>query len=181
MSDSRALMRSGVLLAARSICCVLAVALLVAVLGRAGALREQFGFRFPSAAASLSEVASIWMQNAQLAALVLLAAVALLALRGHPHAAWLARFCCDAVLALLLALNLLLIGLALGAYGTRLAAQLALHGPVELAGFAIAGAGYLAARVGALGYLGLLRLAALCAAVLALAALLESYVALGAT
>jgi hypothetical protein len=72
------------------------------------------------------------------------------------------------------------IGLALGAYGTRLMEAIVLHGTLELAAFALAGGAYLRARRGALGPCALLGAGAASFVLLAAAALVEAWVAPGA-
>jgi hypothetical protein len=84
----------------------------------------------------------------------------------------------DLVLSGLLALNAAELGAALAGYGARTVAALAPHVPLELAGYAVAGAAYLAGRRRALSPGGLLAFAACCGLLLAAAAVLETYVQL---
>ncbi|MEN3284324.1 MAG: hypothetical protein V7607_5464 [Solirubrobacteraceae bacterium] len=57
-----------------------------------------------------------------------------------------ARPVLDVALVAVLAINAALLGAAIGAYGGPLLEDLAWHGPLEVSGFAIAGAAYLDAR-----------------------------------
>jgi hypothetical protein len=80
------------------------------------------------------------------------------------------------LLAIVLAANAGLVGVALGAYGARLAAP---HLPVELAALTLAGAAYMHASRQALGMVTIAVVAATCALLLVIAATLETYVAPG--
>ena len=79
----------------------------------------------------------------------------------------------------LLAINAGLVGVALGAYGHRLAAAIALHLPLEFAALSLAGGAYMQASKQPLGRRALARVAALCTLLLAAAATLETYRPLG--
>ena len=72
------------------------------------------------------------------------------------------------------------LGAAAGGYGPRLLETLALHGPLELAGFALAGAAYLAARTQQLTLPDLGTTAAVAAVLLLAAAWIETYLSIGA-
>ena len=82
----------------------------------------------------------------------------------------------DALVALQSAFNVCVVGAALGAYGTRMAAAMLPHGPLELAAFALALALYLRARQGPLAPRRLAAVAPACIALLVVAAALETYV-----
>ena len=82
----------------------------------------------------------------------------------------------DAFVALQGAFNVCIIGAALGAYGSRMAAAMLPHGPLELAAFALALALYLQARRGPLPPRRLAAVAPSCLALLVAAAALETYV-----
>jgi putative Mn2+ efflux pump MntP len=86
----------------------------------------------------------------------------------------------DVTLALVLLLNTTAVGIALGAYGSRLLASVALHGPLELAAFSLAGGAYLAARAGELGAGRLAIAAGLAVVLVAAGAVAETYVQIGA-
>jgi len=82
----------------------------------------------------------------------------------------------DALLGVQVAVNLLVVGASVGAYGQRMLAALLPHGPLELAAFALALTVYARARQGALTVPRAATLGAAALLALALAALLESYV-----
>jgi len=84
------------------------------------------------------------------------------------------RHVTDVVLVALLAVNAARIGAAAGAYGLPLLDYLIPHGPLELAGFALAGTPYLNARQGTpLSHRRLAHTTGIAAATLALAAVVE--------
>jgi hypothetical protein len=87
----------------------------------------------------------------------------------------------DVVLAAMLGYNTALVGAALGAYGTRLTALLALHVPLELAGMSLAGGTYISSRRSALTPRTLLVAGTYCGVLLLAAGLLETYTPLGGT
>ena len=110
---------------------------------------------------------AIALNNARVALLPLAAALAL---------PYIGRWCVlvDALLLLLALGNCILIGLALAAYGGRLALNLGAHGPLELAGMSLALATYLHARATCPRRpLGLPRSVAGCAVLILSAAALE--------
>jgi hypothetical protein len=148
------------------------VAAAVRLGGLAPAARELLGFKFAPPAASIAEAAATAAGNLRLAAAVLLAA---LVVRLRPGS----RRPLDVVVAALAALNAGAVGLAVGAYGTRALAALAGHGPLELAAFALAGGAYLAGRVGELSTGAFATTAGIAAALIALAAVVETYAAIG--
>ena len=75
----------------------------------------------------------------------------------------------------MLAVNAGLLGVALGAYGSRVAAAIALHLPLEFAALSLAGGAYMQASKQPLGTRALACIAALCALLLSAAATLETY------
>jgi uncharacterized membrane protein SpoIIM required for sporulation len=81
------------------------------------------------------------------------------------------------VLALEVALNVLVVGAALGAYGRRMVTAILPHGLLELAAFAVALALYLRARRVRLAPPRIATTALACVGLLALAAVLETYAA----
>jgi hypothetical protein len=101
-------------------------------------------------------------------------------------AAWGVRICprlrppLDITLAAVLALNVIAAGVALGAYGPRLLGAVAVHAPLELAGFALAGGAYLAARTGQPAASHPAVTAGGAAVLVAAGAALETYVQIGA-
>ena len=82
----------------------------------------------------------------------------------------------EALLAAAVAANLVVIGASFGAYGTRMVRAALPHGPVELAAYSLALALYLQGRTRALPARHMLAVVALSVAMLALAAVLETYV-----
>jgi hypothetical protein len=150
-----------------------AAAVLVRALGADPAARELLGFRFDPPARQPGEVLRVAATNLRFVAAALVSAWAV---TRRPRL----RLPFDITLTLLLALNVGALGLAVGAYGTRALQAVALHGPLELAAFALAGGAYLVARRGALRLGPLAATAAACAALLAAAALVETYVPIGA-
>lgn len=150
-----------------------AVALGVALAGQRDTARTELAFGFPTAPRELAHAAAIAAHNARYAAAVL---IACLAVGWAPTL----RVVLDAALAALLGFNATLIGVALGAYGLRLAQAIAVHGTLELAAFALVGGAYLRARSGELGWGELTLAAAGSLLLVAAAGLLEAWVAPGA-
>jgi hypothetical protein len=151
-----------------------ATAVLVRALGADPAARELLGFRFDPPARQPGEALRVAATNLRLVAAGLVAAWAV---TSRPRL----RLPFDITLALLLALNVGAVGLAVGAYGTRAVHAVALHGPLELAAFALAGGAYLAAREGQLPSHDLIQAVVLVLALVALGAAVEAYVQLGDT
>jgi hypothetical protein len=156
-----------------AIALIAGTALLVRALGADDRTHALLGLRFAGPGGNRADALQAAGTNLRLAAAALIAAWAV---RGRPRL----RLALDATLAVVAALNLATMGLALGAYGSRLLASVALHGPLELAAFSLAGGAYLAARAGELGA-GRLAIAAGVAVVLVAAgAVAETYVQIGA-
>ena len=84
--------------------------------------------------------------------------------------------CAELSLAGGIAANTLVVGVAIGAYGTRMAAAVLPHGPVDFAAYTLAIALYLHGRRQALPLSHLARVIAVSVALLALAATLETFV-----
>ena len=126
-----------------------AAALLTAVVVRlalAGQARRWLGYRFPGVPAHLSTALWILGHNARgLAGVLGLLMVAQLAARspGPARAQLVLRSAGEVVLAGAIAANLLVIGAAIGGYGTRMLVAMLPHGPVELAAYSLALALYL--------------------------------------
>jgi hypothetical protein len=156
---------AGVLLAA-------VAALITRALGAGGA-RELLGLPFAAPAREPGEALQAGATNLRYVAAALVAAWAV---TSTPCP----RLPFDVTLALTFVLNVGVVGVALGAYGTRTLHSLAAHWPPELAAFALAGGAYLAARRGALAGRGLITVAVLALALVALGAVLETYVQIGA-
>ena len=167
-------------LASGALCCAGAATLLivcgagaVVLSGLADDARRALRFDFAGVEQTPAAALRIALQNARLVAAALLCAAVV------PHRPQQARPVADAGLTLALAANGGLVGLALGAYGTRLAAATAPHLPLELAALCLAGGAYMHARRQPLGRVVLAAVAATCALLLVIAATLETYVRLG--
>jgi hypothetical protein len=82
----------------------------------------------------------------------------------------------EALIAAVVSANVIVVGTSLGAYGLRMACALLPHGPIELAAYALALALYLQGRDKSLSLQHVLAVFALSISLLALAAVLESFV-----
>jgi hypothetical protein len=153
---------------------ILSGAAAVRLTGASDEIRDSLPLSFAGVERTPGEALSIALQNARIAAATLLCALTVRALPGR------ARIAVDAVLAAVMALNALFVGIALGVYGTRLAAATAPHLPLEFAALCLAGGAYMHARRQPLGRVVLAAVAATCALLLVIAATLETYVRLGA-
>jgi hypothetical protein len=175
-----AIRREAPAIAAGLVATTLAVAVAVRIMWAAD-VRRALAFPFAGIPARLDEAASILANNARLLAAVFAAVlVAQSPWIGDPDARWgpvmralLAAV--DAVLALAVALNVALIGAALGAYGARMAAAMLPHGPLELAAYALALGVYVRARREPLSARHVLVVGGCCLGLLAIAALLETF------
>lgn len=107
----------------------------------------------------------IWFQNARLAAAALVLAAA------RPWLSRSARLVADGLLGVLLAANAAIVGVALGAYGSRVVAP---HLPLELAGLSIAGGAYVSAASRPMPAVALVLAGAFSAVLLVLAAVAET-------
>lgn len=158
----------------------LAVAAIVRI-GWAAEVRRLLGFGFTGVPARLDTAVSIFAGNARLLAAVFGAILV-------AQSPWLAgrdarrgpvmnvlTAAVDTVLAFAVAVNVALVGGALGAYGERMAVALLPHGPLELAAYTLALALYLQARRGPIAARHVLAVGAVCLGGLALAALLETF------
>jgi len=161
---------------------VVVVALLVRHTYAAPA-RLALAFGFAGVEPRVQSALSIFAANARLlAAAIAAAAVTQLpwcARRSGQRAAigTLLIAALDALLALEVAFNVVLVGAALGAYGHRMIAAVLPHGPFELTAFASALALYLRGRRAAITRGRIATTAAGGLTVLALAAVLETYAA----
>lgn len=121
-------------------------------LGAPGQAREWLGFGFGGIDNRVSEATSIFANNARLLVAILLACgVAQLALTTSPAGlgSRLVRalaLLCDVAVVGSAALQAILVGAAVGAYGGRMVAALLPHGPLELAAYSLVLALYVAAR-----------------------------------
>ena len=171
---------SGDALAARSaataaglLAAIAAVAVAVRLAGATSAARSSLGFEFSRPPATLGEALAIAAANLRLAGAVLLGAL----LAGLLPAL---RPALDVLVGGLAGLNAAAVGVALAAYGTRLLEAVAAHAPVELAAFAVAGGAYLSARRQPLDGRHLVAAVSACVGLLVGAAVLETYVRVGA-
>jgi len=159
-----------------------AAALLTAVVVRlalAAQARRWLGYRFPGVPAHLSTTVWILAHNARgLAGVLGLLTVAQLAARspGPARAQLVLRSAGEVVIAGAITANLLVIGAAIGGYGTRMLVAMLPHGPVELAAYSLALALYLIGRRRALPAARVAVVACASVALLALAAALETWV-----
>jgi hypothetical protein len=150
-----------------------ATALAVAATGLADDVRRVLRFAFGGVEQTPAEAARIAVHNARIAAGTVLSAAA----RSRIPAA--TRHVLDVVLATLLAVNAATVGIALGAYGIRVATAIAPHVPLELAAFSLAGGAYMQACKEPVSVRKLAGVAALSALLLVAAAMLETYARLG--
>jgi hypothetical protein len=149
----------------------------------AGGARERLGFRFAGLEPTVGTAGSILAGNVRLLAALLLAA---LLAQARPAAtagdvvsalSVLGRAACDTLVALTVALNVLVVGAALGAYGARMVAAILPHGPLELAAYAPALSLYLRAHLCRVPRRTVIATGAWGALALTLAAALETFVA----
>jgi hypothetical protein len=166
---------AGALVCAGAAVLVLAAAAVaVALTGLGDDARRALRFGFGGVERTPGEALRLAIHNARFAAGTLLCAIA------APRLAARVRLLVDLMLASLLAFNAGLVGVALGAYGLRVAAATALHLPLEFTALSLAGGAYMSTSKQPLGARALAYVAAVCALLLAGAATLETYVSLGA-
>ncbi len=173
MSATRSRPRHAARVALATLALTISTALLVWGLGASAHARQLLGFPFDPPARRPGEALEIAATNFRLVAASVLAA---LVVRLRPQL----RRLFDITLVVVLALNTAALGVALGAYGSRLVDAVALHAPLELAAFALAGCAYLAARDGDLTAAGLALVAVLAVTLVAAGAAVETYVQIGA-
>ena len=172
-------------LAARTAGVITIAVLLGALVVRAGfaaSARRWLAFPFTGIPASPGEAASIFIHN--LRALAAVWGMLLIAQSGYPAARngrpggvqRTLRRLGEALLGAVVAANVIVVGASLGAYGTRMVQAALPHGPVELAAYSLALALYLQGRNRPLPTRHVLAVTALSISVLALAALLETFV-----
>jgi hypothetical protein len=149
-----------------------ATALLVAAAGAGDRARELLGLRFAGPSGRPADALQVATTNLRLAGTALVAAWAV---RGRPQL----RRPLDVTLAVVGALNAVTMGVALGAYGDRVLGAVALHAPLELGAFAVAGGAYLAGRDGGLSPGALAAAAAAAVGLIAVGAVLEIYAQFG--
>jgi hypothetical protein len=169
-ADARDLAAGALICAVVATLMAACAAAVVAVAGVPDDVRRTMRFDFDGVEQTSAAALVIALQNARLAAAVLLCAAI------TPRLPRPARLAADVVLAVVLVANASLVGVALGAYGARLAAP---HLPVELAALSLAGGAYMHARRHSVGMVALALVAATCALLLVIAAALETYATLG--
>ncbi len=165
--------RAIVCLSAAMILLVIAAAA-VGLSGMADEARRMLGFDFRGVQPARSEAARIALHNARIAGGTLLCAALVPILKAR------ARQAVERVLATLLAISAIAAGVTAGAYGTRAMAALIPHLPLEFAALSLTGGAYLQACRRALRPRELGATAAATAALLIVAAALETYVPIGA-
>ncbi len=157
------------------------VIVLIVHLWFAGAARRWLAFPFAGIPARPGTAAIIFSHNlralAAVCGLLLIAQSAYWSAAGAQpgHAHRMLRGLGEALLAAAVAANLVVIGASFGAYGTRMVRAALPHGPVELAAYSLALALYVQGRNRPLPIRHVLAVAALSISVLALAALLETF------
>ena len=147
----------------------------VALTGLADDARRMLGFDFRGVQPAPSEAARIALHNARIAGGTLLCAAIIPLLKAR------ARQAVERVLATLLAISAIAVGVTVGAYGTRAMAALIPHLPLEFAALSLTGGAYLQACQRAQRPRELAATAAATAALLIVAAVLETYLPIGAT
>lgn len=147
----------------------------VALSGLPDEARRMLGFDFRGVEPSPSEAARIALHNARIAGGTLLCAAIVPLLNAR------ARRAVDRVLATVLAISAVAVGITVGAYGARGVTALSAHLPLEFAALSLTGGAYLQACQRALRAHELAATAAATAALLIVAAALETYAPIGAT
>jgi hypothetical protein len=130
-------------------------------------IRSAYGLQLPVRAGSLREACEIALNNVRVTALPLAAAIVV---SRHPRL----RLVADSVLVVLLVVNAVLVGAAVGGYGFALARAIVVHGMLELTAFSLVGAVYLQARRAPLGLAHVVPPAVLAWLVLIVAAAFET-------
>lgn len=109
--------------------------------------RQWFGFTFAGVTPQLATAGRIFANNARLACGVGLAALVWQLVRSRsdrleastqPSVVRRVPIACDVVLMLVLTVNSVVVGAAIGAYGWRMVMATLPHGPVEVAGYCVA-------------------------------------------
>ena len=150
--------------------------------------RGWLGFDFGGVPPNVGSAVGIFLNNSRLVILAALAAAIAQARLGDLPSprlslsagalAWLARACACA-LTLVALMNVTIVGLAVGAYGLRMCVALLPHGPLEVGAYCVALRFYLVARQRPLAAKAWISTSAVTVALLAIAALLETFAWLG--
>lgn len=177
---SRAEHPVGAIMAGAALCLATATtvaafaAATVTLSGLSGEMRRTLRFGFAGVEHSPAEMARITLNNARVAGGTLLCAVI------APKLGSRARRHVFVVLASVLTCSAAAVGTAVGAYGIRAIAALALHLPVEFTALSLAGGTYMHACKRALNTRELAATAAVVGVLLIVAATLETYMSIGA-
>lgn len=162
---------------------LIAAALLVATLTRvafAAAARGWLGYRFPGVPAHTADAVAIFAHNTQallaVLGLLLIAQLAARAPNGPGPIQRTVQAGGELILTGVITANVLVVGAAIGAYGLRMLRAILPHGPVELAAYTIAIALYLQGRRQPLPARQLASAITISVALLAIAAVLETFV-----
>jgi Stage II sporulation protein M len=171
------LARLAILISVLAIAACIVLAGIVAVAAPVQA-RDWLGFRFPGLAARPAVAVGIFAHNLRsLSGVFVLLTFARLAPPDGRSARLTVRLG-ELILAGAIAANVVTVGAAVGAYRERMVLALLPHGPVELAAYALALALYLQDRRRNLPAAYVAKVAAVCVALLAIAAALETFVSL---
>lgn len=161
---------------------IAAVALIAAVtrVAFAGQARGWLGYRFPGVPAR-PDIAVLIFEHNLLALLgvlgvLLIAQIAARASNGPGPILRAVHVCAEISVAAGIAANTLVVGVAIGAYGTRMFRAVLPHGPIELAAYTLAIALHLHGRRRALPARQIAATMATSLALLAVAAVLETFV-----
>ncbi len=152
---------------------LLAVAMIVYLIAPASA-RRLLSFAFPVGPPGLRAAWGIFTANLRLAAVPLASALLLRMADRDGPAFNPARTLLDAIIATILALNVMIVGAGFGAYGARMIRYALPHGPVELTGYCCALTVYASARAGHLQARQAWLLALASVTLLAVSAMLEA-------
>ncbi len=173
---------SIVKLAASVAAMLLAGTLLVAIIARvtlAAAARGWLDYQFPGVPAHASAAVIIFTHNCRalcgVLGLLLIAQLAAGAPNGPGRVQRTVQAGGEVILTGGIAANVLVVGAAIGAYGERMLAAMLPHGPVELAAYTVALALYLQGRRRPLPARQLVGSVAISVGLLALAAVLETF------
>jgi hypothetical protein len=163
---------AGIVAAALTAAALLAAVVVRLALG--GEARRWLGYRFPGVPAHLST--AVWILGHNTRGLAGVLGLLMVAQLADARAQLALRSAGEVVLAGAIAANVLVIGAAIGGYGTRMLVAMLPHGPVELAAYSLALGLYLRGRRRALPVARMAVVACASVALLALAAALETWV-----
>jgi hypothetical protein len=167
---------TGATLCLASAMTVVAIATVVVMLsGLADETRATLRFGFGGVEHSPAEVGRIALYNARVAGGTLLCAVV------APRVEMRVRRLLFVLLATVLTCSAAAVGVAIGAYGDRAIAAIAVHLPVEFSALSVAGGAYMQACKQALHARELAATGATTGLLLVVAAALETYVSIGGT